>query len=162
PLVAHASPLFAVGENGRTGGKAAVKVDLRASGLDSATLKKTLAGTGTLGLDGAYMQSTGWTGELLQFLGKGDRLEVNPVSVPFTGRDQKVETGELPVEAVGLAMRLGGTTTLEGKLDYGLRVKTQGGGGVMTKLQRFVDKDGYLPLRLSGSLSKPKLKLPDI
>src|SRR5262245_24788659 len=66
------------------------------------------------------------------------------------------------MEGAGLSLRLGGNAGLDGKLDYLLRVKSLSGGGTLAKLAKSFDKDGYLPLRLSGTVTKPKLKLPDV
>jgi hypothetical protein len=162
PLVAHANPLFAVGEQGRTGGRASIDLDLTASGFGGEQIKRTLAGQGTVGLADAFVQSTNWIGELLEFAGQGSRLSIPTISVPFTVKDSKVVTSELPMEGAGLSMRLGGNAGLDGKLDYLLRVKSAGGGGMLAKLASKLDKDGFLPLRLSGTIAKPKLKLPDL
>lgn len=163
PLVAHANPLFAIGEQGKTGGKASLHLDVAAKGLDSERIKKTMTGQGTVGLDNAFVQSTNWIGELLQFAGAGNRISIPKVSVPFTVKDSQVVTSELPMEGGGLSMLVGGNAGLDGKLDYLLRVKSlTGSGGALSKLASKLDKDGYLPLRLSGTIAKPKLKLPDI
>jgi hypothetical protein len=162
PLVARASPLFAIGEAGKTGGKASIDLDLTANGYDSAAIKKTLKGGGTLGLADAYVESSReWVGELMKFLGSSERLTMPSVTIPFKVHDGKVETGEVPVEGAGLAMRLGGNAGLDGKLDYLMRVKTAGGGGLLAKFESLLDKEGYLPLQLGGTIAKPKLKLPD-
>jgi len=162
PLIAHASPLFAVGEDGKAGGKASIDVDLTASGLGADALKKSMTGKGVLGLDGAFVQSTNWLGELMQFVGQSNRVEVKPVKVPFDVKNSKVTTGEIPVEAAGLLIRLGGHVGFDTKIDYALRLKSLGGGGTLSKFSALFDKEGYLPLALTGTLSKPKLKLPSL
>lgn len=162
PLVAHASPLFALGEDGKTGGKASVDVDLTAHGFGAAQIKKTLTGKGTVGLADAFVQSTGWIKELLDLAGTNGRLDLAKVSVPFEVKDSKVQTGELPMEGLGLLLRMGGYAGLDGKLDYALRVKLKSGGGKLGEFASLFDPDGYLPLRLGGTISKPKLKLPDL
>jgi hypothetical protein len=162
PLLAHASPLFAIGETGKTGGKGSLDLDLTANGFDAATIKKTLTGGGTVGLADAYVESSrAWVGELMNFLGAGDRLTIPSVSVPFKVKDSMVSTGDVPVDAGGLSLRLGGNAGLDGKLDYLLRVKSTGGGGTLAKFASLVDKDGFLPLKLGGTVAKPKLNLPD-
>ncbi len=161
PLVARASPLFAIGEHGKTGGKAGIDLDLTASGFGADAIKKSLTGKGTATFDNAFVQSTNWIGELAEFLGVGSRIDIASVKVPFEVKDSQVATGEIPIDGGGLALRLGGNAGLDGKLDYAMRVKTSGGGGIFAKLGSLLDKDGYLPLRLGGTISKPKLKLPD-
>jgi hypothetical protein len=162
PLLARANPLFAVGENGRTGGKAAVHLDLTAKGFAAEQVKRTLSGDGNIDLDDAFVQSTNWIGELMQFAGQSNKLSIPKVAVPFSVKDSKVVTNELPVEGAGLSMRLGGSAGLDGKLDYLLRLKSDHKGGKFEKLASLLDKDGYLPLRLGGSIDSPKLKLPDV
>ena len=162
PLVAHASPLFALGEDGKTGGKASIDLDLTARGFGAAQIKKTLTGKGTVGLADAFVQSTGWIKELLDLAGTGGRLDLAKVTVPFEVKDSKVQTGELPMEGLGLLLRMGGYAGLDGKLDYALRVKPKSGGGKLAELASLFDADGYLPLRLGGTISKPRLKLPDL
>lgn len=161
PLVARASPLFAIGEAGKTGGKAGLDLDLTASGFGADAIKKSLTGKGTVAFDNAFVQSTNWIGELAEFLGIGSRIDIASVKVPFEVKDSHVNTGEIPIDGGGLALRLGGNAGLDGKLDYAMRVKTASGGGIFAKLGSLLDKDGYLPLRLGGTISKPKLKLPD-
>jgi hypothetical protein len=162
PLIAHASPIFAVGEEGKTGGKASIDLDVAAKGFDAATLKKAMTGQGTIGLDGAYVQSTNWIGELMNFVGSNNRLEIKTVKVPFKIHDSKVETGDTPIDGAGLAMRLAGKVGFDTKIDYMLRVKTAGGHGAFSRFATLFDKEGYLPLHLTGTIAKPKLKLPDL
>jgi hypothetical protein len=162
PLVAHANPLFAIGEQGKTGGKASLDLDVTAKGFNAAKIKRTLTGQGNLGLSDAFVQSTNWIGELLEMAGQGSRFSIPKISMPFTVKDSKVVTSELPMEGGGMSLRIGGNAGLDGALDYLLRVKSTGGGGSLSKLAAKLDKDGYLPLRLSGTIAKPKLKLPDV
>jgi len=162
PLLAHASPIFAVGEEGKTGGKASIDIDVTAKGFDAAAIKKAMSGQGIVGLDGAYVQSTNWLGELMKFAGSSDRLEIKTVKIPFNIHDSKVETGDTPIDGAGLAMRLAGRVGFDTKMDYTLRVKTAGGGGTFAKFSSLFDKEGYLPLRLTGTIASPKLKLPSL
>jgi hypothetical protein len=162
PLVAHANPLFAIGEQGKTGGKASLDLDVTAKGFGAAKIKRTLTGQGNLGLSDAFVQSTNWIGELLEMAGQGSRFSIPKISMPFTVKDSKVVTSELPMEGGGMSLRIGGNAGLDGALDYLLRVKSTGGGGSLSKLAAKLDKDGYLPLRLTGTIAKPKLKLPDV
>ena len=162
PLVAHASPLFAVGEHGKTGGKAGIDVHLKARGLGSAAIKRSLAGKGTLGLKDAFVESGDWIGMLLSLVGSSGRMDIAPMDVPFEVGNGQVKTGDVAMDAVGLLMHLGGQVGLDGKLDYGLRLKPKQGSSAFDKLKSFLDADGWLPLRLEGKVSKPKLRAPDL
>jgi hypothetical protein len=162
PLLAHASPLFAIGEAGKTGGRTSADADLAATGLDAASLKKSMTGGGTVRLTDAYVESSrAWVGELMKFLGSSERLTIPSVTIPFKVHDSMVDTGEVPIEGAGLSMKLAGHAGLDGRLDYLMRVKTAGGGGVLAKFPSLLDKEGFLPLKLGGTISSPKLNLPD-
>jgi hypothetical protein len=164
PLVARASPLFAIGESGSTGGK--VSIDLRLTGVGASTqaVKKSLAGGGTLTLDGAFVESSQLVGAILSLVGGSGRMDFQKATVPFEVRDGHVRTGELAMDATGLLMRLGGEVGLDGKLDYGLRLKPTKGSpaAAFEKYAKILDKDGFLPLRIEGRLGKPKLRAPDV
>jgi hypothetical protein len=163
PLFAHASPRLTAGEYGTVGGKASIDMELAATGFDSAAIKKSMTGQGTLGLDGAFVQSTGWIGEVLQLAGKGDRFEFKPVQIPFKVRNGKVETRDVAYEGAGLTLSLGGHVDLDAKVDYALRLKApEGGGGKLSKFAPLFDKEGFLALGLGGTLTKPEAKLPDL
>jgi hypothetical protein len=162
PLIARVSPLFAVGEHGRTGGKANMDVHLSAKGLDAETMKRTLTGKGTLGLAGAFVESSDWIGLLLSIAGSSGRLDLDPVDVPFEVKDGRVRTGNVDMEGVGLLLRMGGEVALDGKLDYGLRLRPLRPGGSFEKYASLVDKEGFLPLRLEGNVTSPKLRAPEV
>ncbi len=162
PLVAKVSPLFG-GENGKMGGKVGVTMDLAASGLDGKSIESTLDGQGVMDLDGAYVESTDLVGAILELLGSGGRMEFAKTKVPFTVKDGKVRTGDLAMDAAGLAMRIGGDVDLASqKIDYGFRIKPTKAGGAMDKYLTFLDPEGFLPLRIKGTLTKPKLRAPDL
>ncbi|MCE9634069.1 MAG: hypothetical protein K8T90_00050 [Planctomycetes bacterium] len=162
PLLARASPVFAVGEHGKTGGKSNIDVHLAARGFDGDAIKKSLTGQGTLGLKDAFVESGDWIGMLLSVVGSSGRMDIAPVDIPFNVKDGKVKTGDVALDGVGLLLRLAGEVALDGKLDYGLRVKPKSGGGAFEKYASLLDPDGFLPLKLGGQISKPKLKLPDV
>lgn len=162
PLVARASPLFAIGEEGSTGGVGALDLHLTAQGLDSETLKRTATGRGEIGLSGAYVESSQLIGAILSLVGGSGRLDFDPAKVPFEVRDGRVVTGELPMQTAGLLLRLGGTVGLDGKLDYGLRVKSAAAGSALEKYAKLLDPEGFLPLRIEGRLDRPKLRAPDV
>jgi hypothetical protein len=162
PLLAHASPLLAVGESGRAGGAASAKGTLTTSGMKAQRLKRQLSGSGTLRLDHLRVQSTNWIGQALQFVGVGSDLDVTQAEIPWTVQDGAVTTGNLPISAGGVDLRLGGTATLDGALDYTFGLKPKSGNSTFAKLASLLDKDGFLPLRLSGGIADPKLKLPDL
>ena len=162
PLVARASPLFAVGEEGTAGGRAALDLHLTARGLDRASVERTLAGGGELRLDDAYVESSRLLASIFTLLGKSGRLDLSPSRVPFTVADGRVRTSDLSMEGAGVAMRLAGDVGLDGKLAYGLRVRPLRGVPAFEKYAKLLDPDGYLPLRLEGRLSNPKLRAPDV
>lgn len=162
PLLARASPLFAIGENGTAGGKLSAKGDFTADGVKPKRIKKSLTGKGTMTVTSAFVESTGWSGKLLEFLGAGKRLEIATVTVPFDVSEGRVRTGELPLSSNLLMMRLGGEVGLDGELDYALRVKPAGTLGSFDRFKSALDADGYLPLRLEGTLSDPDLRLPGV
>lgn len=162
PLVARASPLFAVGERGRTGGKAGIDVHLKARGLDADAIKASLTGNGTLALKDAFVESGDWIGTLLSLVGSSGRLDLSPVDVPFEVSGGRVRTGDLAMQGIGLALRMAGEVGLDGKIDYGLRVKPTSASSAFSKYASFLDPEGFLPLRLEGRLAKPKLRAPDL
>jgi hypothetical protein len=162
PLVARASPIFALGEHGKTGGNASVDLHLTGRGLDSETLQRTLAGSGTVGFRDAFIESKDVVGMLLSLVGSSGRLELAPVDVPFDVRDGRVKTGDVAMDAVGLLLRLGGEVGLDGKLDYALRLKPKTGNSVFSRYATLLDPEGFLPLRLEGRVGKPKLRAPDV
>ena len=111
----------------------------------------------------AFVESTDLIGSVLQLLGGADRMEFANATVPFEVKDGRVHTGELAMDAVGLAMRIGGDVVLEGqKVDYAFRIKPTATGGAFERYLTFLDPEGYLPLKIKGTLSKPKLRAPDI
>ncbi len=162
PLLARASPLLATGEEGTVSGKTGIVAHLTANGLKGKRIKKTVNGNGVLRLRDVTVRSSGWVGKLLDFTGAGNLLQIANAEVPFTVENGKVTTDDIPIDVVGLPMKLGGTATTQGDLDYRLKVKPSGGSSGLTKYGALFDKDGYLPLRLEGDISDPSLKLPSI
>lgn len=162
PLLARASPLFAVGEEGTAGGRAALDLHLAARGLDAETVKRTLTGNGELGLANAYVESSRLVGALFTLLGGSGRLDLSPATVPFTVEDGRVRTSDLAMEGAGIAMRLGGDVGLDGKLAYGLRVRPLRALPAFEKYAKILDPEGWLPLRIEGRLASPKLRGPDV
>ncbi|MCG3135816.1 MAG: hypothetical protein HMLKMBBP_03582 [Planctomycetes bacterium] len=163
PLLARASPVFAGAETGRTGGLAGVTAKLTARGFGSQRVRSSLNGSGEVVLKGAFVESTELLGAIFQFLGGSSRLEFGDARIPFDVRDGKVHTKEVALDAGTIAMKLGGDVLLDTqKIDYALKVKPRALGGAFEKYASLFDAEGYLPLRLKGSLSKPKLRGPDV
>ncbi len=163
PLVARAVPLLAGSEDGRASGRMGLDLDLTATGSKSKRVKRTADGKGVVRLRNVSVESTGLVGQLLQLTGGGGALSIPSADVPFVVQKGQVITEDLPLDAGGLLMRLGGQVGLDGALDYALKVKPGGGGGSsFERYTKLFDDDGFLPLRLGGSVSDPDLKLPDV
>jgi len=162
PLLSRASPLFAVGDAGKAGGRTGVDFDLHAKGLELDQIRRNVSGSGTLALDGVFAESGNWIGQLLQLVGAGSRIEVAQAKVPFTVKRGQVDTDQVDIVASVLNLRMGGRVGFDGTIDYELKLKPRSGGGAFERYATLLDKDGYLPLRLEGDLFSPSLKLPDV
>ena len=59
-------------------------------------------------------------------------------------------------------IRMAGTTSLEGRLNYDVGIKPKGGVTAQwKKLKPVLDRDGFLPFRLQGDVTHPSPKLPE-
>ena len=59
-------------------------------------------------------------------------------------------------------LRLTGSAGIAGDLDYVVGIKIKGSKSAKwQRLMVLVDKDGFLPLRLKGSITSPSLQPPD-
>jgi hypothetical protein len=163
PLVARALPLLAgdPGE-GDASGDVGLQLDLTARGLTRDEVSGTLRGDGQLLFEDLEVKSRSWLLDVLRFVGRerDAELAVERLEVPFRIADRRVTTQEVPVAALALDMRLGGHVTLDGQMDYLLRVKLRDGGGRVEEYARYLDPDGYVPLSLSGPVTGPSVGPP--
>ncbi len=168
PLLARAMPLLA-GENveGRTSGEAGLELRIQADGREPDAIRQSLRGGGNLALADVEIEATNWLTQLLRYAGRGEgEFRMKGADVIFDIRDGRVTTQEFPIEATGLDLRMRGDVTLEGELDYVVRVKPQGfGEAVDAAFERYaglLDPGGYLPIRLTGPVTGPDIAGPDI
>lgn len=88
----------------------------------------------------------------------GTALEVRLMRSSFRIAGGAVRSDDIRVEGPGMDLRLAGSTSLDGALDY--QVRLHGLGRMLGKteaVQRVLGEDGTLPLRLTGSLGDPEV-----
>jgi hypothetical protein len=162
-LLARIAPIFALGEAGMVSGTADLEVRLEGRGADWEAVKPNLAGTGVLQVTDGGVAGAGLVGEVLEVLSGTRDLSFSGVRTEFAVRDGRVWNERLTVDGKEHAMVLKGSTSFDGVLDYDLSARAIKMG--KKKRERFagvLDADGNLPFGLGGSLSKPRLKPPDL
>ena len=162
PVAAHVMPMLA-GEasDGKTTGNADFDLTVTASGRRVEELKRSLRGEGGAGLTDMVVEARTWITQLLTAAGQpSDRIEFDPMRLPFQIADNRVVMSETDIVSKQLLMRLGGHVTLDGELDYRLRVKPSGQLAAVQKYAKWLDPDGYIPFHLTGSVASPGVSLP--
>jgi uncharacterized protein involved in outer membrane biogenesis len=164
PVGARVMPLLAGDpKDGATKGKADLDLSFTGSGRRADELKRSLRGDGAAALEGVGVETRSWLTQLLAAVGQeADRLQLDPVRLPFHVADGMVVLDETDVKSRQLLLRIGGRASLDGELDYRLRVKPAATVAVFDRYARFLDPDGYLPLRLTGSVTSPSVGFPGV
>ena len=157
-------PVFAVAEAGGVTGALRLSLRLDAEGADWAAAQKTLRGKGALTVFDGSVSGSGILGEVLEFLGGGGKgLGFSAITTEFVVHDERVWNERLTVDGKEHAMVLSGSTAFDGRIDYSVGAKSlKMGKKRLEKLKPLMDEDGNLPFRLSGTLSRPKVKGPDL
>lgn len=162
-LLKQVVPLFAVAETGTVAGRLKLDLHLEGRGADWKAVEPTLKGRGTLEMSEGGISGSGILVDLLEMLGGAKSMEFRTVATEFTVADRKVRNERLSIGGKEHDMVLRGTTSFDGKLDYDvgakfLRMKEKR----KQRLQALFDEEGNLPFGLGGTLSKPKVKPPDL
>jgi hypothetical protein len=169
PAIARVLPIFA-GLGVNAGGVLSGKFDLAARGKSDAPVAEqntlfdfaTLNGNGNLGLSGAFIEGGPLLQVLTQIAGIPPRLDLNAFDGKFLVENGKVKQNVLISTAQKLDLKLTGTTSLNGDLDYTLGIRLTGESN--EKWQRYaslVSSDGFLPLSMKGTVTNPGVPLPD-
>ncbi len=162
-LLAQVVPLFALEGGGAVSGKLRTDLRLEGEGKDWEAVKPVLRGGGTLAVEDGSVAGGSILGEVLSLLGGGKEMAFSSLATAFTVHDGRVWNERLVVDGKEHAMVLKGSTTLEGKLDYALSARAlRMGKKRRERLAPVLDADGNLPFGLGGSLSRPKVKPPDL
>jgi len=164
PLAARVFPLLAgAPKDGKTSGKADLDLALTASGRRVASLKTSLRGDGAAALSDVALESKSWLADVLKATGGGaDRMRLDPVRMTFHVADGRVALDETDVKSPDLLMKIGGAVTLDGEMDCRLRLKPTAGVAAFERYARFLDPDGFVPIRLTGGVTSPKAALPGV
>ncbi len=162
-LLKEIVPLFAVGESGSLTG--ALRIDLRLDGQGPSweEVKKNLRGKGGLEVSEGTVLGGGIAGEILEFFGKGKGLPFSTVAAEFSVQEQRVKNENLTLDGKETSLVLRGSTTFDGKLDYRVGARSLLlGKKRFEKLKVLLDEEGNLPFGIGGTLSKPRVKPPDL
>jgi hypothetical protein len=164
PLTARVLPLLAGDEkDGTAKGTADLSLRVEAAGRSVDELKRSLRGDGVAALNDVAIEARTWLTQLLQASGRGgDRMALDPVRVPFRIGDERVTFEPIDLRASDVLVRLSGHTTLQGELDCLLRVKSTSEVRGVEKYAKWLDPEGFLPLRLRGTVTKPSIVLPGV
>jgi hypothetical protein len=162
-ILKRAVPLFVVGDGGGVAGTLKFGVRLDAGGTDWLAAKKSMVGKGSLTVTDGSVTQSGMLGDVLEFLDGGKGVTFSSVTTEFSVHDRRVWNDRLLVDGSEHAMVFSGSTSFNGDLDYrigakGLRIPKK----TLEKIRPLLDADGNLPLTLSGNISKPKVKGPDL
>lgn len=146
---------------------------LRADGFDLETLKRTLAGSGDVRLEGGLLGGaptqmmfaalrglTGGESGSLAALGEGKGIGVDLLESAFTIADGKISTEGLSLAGKGLDLVLRGWTSLTGKLSYAVEAKNLSEElAKHEKVRKILGERNVLPLLLQGSLGAPEVSV---
>ena len=69
---------------------------------------------------------------------------------------------ETEAKSADLLMKIGGTVTLDGEMDCKLRLRPAARVSAFEKYARFLDPEGFVPIRMTGSVTAPKAGLPGV
>jgi hypothetical protein len=162
-LLRRVVPLFAVGEAGGVSGVLEASLALEAEGAGWEAAKPTLRGKGTLKVAEGTIGGSGILGEIGELLGGGKSFGFSTVETAFEVRDRAVWNDRLLVDGTEQALVLRGSTGFDGRLDYRIGAKAlRIGKKRLERLRPLLDADGNLPFTLGGTLSKPRVKPPDL
>lgn len=162
-LLKQVVPIFAVAESGVVSGRLKLDLRLDGKGPDWTAVKPNLAGKGLLEVSGGGVTGSGILVEVLELLGGARGMEFATVATEFAVRDQRVWNERLTVNGKEHAMVLKGSTTFDGRLDYSVGAKyLKMGPKRAERIRPLLDEEGNLPFGLGGTLSKPKVKPPDM
>ncbi|MCB9833161.1 MAG: hypothetical protein H6807_11870 [Planctomycetes bacterium] len=161
PAIARVIPIFA-GVGVEFAGVVDADADLRGQGATWDAISKVLNGSGGLSLRQGRVESSPILDVLGAALGFNPDLAINDLVTKFTVQNGGLHQDGLEIKTGVVDLRLGGTTFLDGRLDYELGLKPV--AKEPARWQQFVAlvaADGYLPLRLGGTVTSPSPKLPD-
>ena len=106
---------------------------------------------------------SGIVGEVLEFVSGSKALGFNVLTTEFDVRDERVWNERLTVDGKEHSMVIRGSTTFDGKLDYRVGAKAlKMSRKTRERLKPVMDEEGNLPFTVGGTLSKPKVKVPDL
>ena len=162
-LLKQVVPIFAVAESGAVSGKLRLDLRLDGKGADWEAVKPDLHGKGSLEIAEGGVSGSGMVVDLLELLGGAKSLEFRTITTEFSVHDGRVWNDRLAVGGKEHDMVLKGSTTFDGKLDYAvgakfLKMKEKR----RERLKPLMDGNGDLPFKLAGSLSRPKVRPPDL
>ncbi len=161
PAIARVIPLFAgIGVTA----EGFVDLDLTADGEGNNwdAIKPRLNGIGSLGLAEGRIAGSPILDTLGLALGFNPNMSIKDINTGFQVKDGGIHQNGLVADLGTLKIRMGGTTYLDGRLDYDIGLKPVSQNP--TNWQRYVallSNDGYLPLKLRGSVDSPEPGLPD-
>lgn len=168
PAVARVIPLFA-GLGVNAGGVLKGDFNLNGSGKAAAPPAEatlldfaSVNGGGTLGFTSGFIEGGPILQALVEIAGIPPRLDLRGFDSNFQVRNGRVHQESLITTAQNLDLKLSGTTSVTGELDYTLGVRLTGSSNA--KWQRYVGlvaKDGFLPLSIKGTVSNPGVPMPD-
>lgn len=162
PLAARVLPLLA-GKRGeaRTQGKAGLDVAIEARGRTLEELTASLRGEGAGAFEDVVLSARTWLTQALALAGRdAERLALEPARIPFRVGERLVTIEESEVRSNVVHARVGGVVGLDGSLDAVVRVRPAGRSERFERLARWLDPEGFVPLRLTGAVNAPSIRLP--
>jgi len=161
PLIARVIPIFA-GVGAIVQASVDVDLELDARGADREALARTLAGSCRLATSDGRLTGSSLVGDLLTPLGVDPILDFQKIESTFRIADGAVIHDALVVPARQVDLKLAGTTKLDGTLDYRFAVRPkQVRNPSWNRFAKLIDKNGFLPLGLGGTIRSPAVVFPD-
>jgi hypothetical protein len=169
PAIARALPIFAglgVNAGGVLNGQFNLTASGKAQGQGAAPEAmvdwSSLSGTGLLGMSSAFIEGGPLLSALTQIAGIPPRLDLNAFQSNFQVTNGRVRQNTTISTAQNLDLRITGTTSVTGELDYILGIRLNGPSNQnWQRYTNLIAKDGFLPLSMKGTVTNPGIPMPD-
>lgn len=161
PIVAGLYP-FASAAGGQIDGQLNARFAVSGRGLTWELMKPTLAGTGSVSLNGLSLPTDSLLGMLAGDAGRaGGTMALNNAGAEFQLAQGWVKFNRLSASGKELRYDLAGRVSLDGELDLAMDlmplVKAFGGGKTYGKIKQYTDE---LPIKIRGTTVAPAYELP--
>jgi hypothetical protein len=162
PAIARAIPIFA-GLAVTVTGTVGATLDLAGRGEDFEAAKRTLTGSGLIRGARTQLSQSKVMAVIGQFVGLPRDVPFEDFETRFQVQNGAVRQERLLLSSPTMDLRMSGTTSFEGRLRYQLGVRPKGSPSEKwRRLERVLDRDGFLAMRLEGDVEDPDLKPPKV